>query len=155
MPLRFEEITDKNFHDCINLEVHPEQKDCFYFKSNRPNVMSLAEAYIYKDHKVLAIYDGETMVGTVFYSPKNDFGGAWLTRLMIDRRHQGKGFGRKAMKMLVERIRDETRGKCARLGTSYEPENSIAEKLYKNLGFRPSGEKLGDQIMVWLDLKSC
>ncbi|MFH0816172.1 MAG: GNAT family N-acetyltransferase [Methanobacteriota archaeon] len=152
MAIRFEEITDKNFHECIDLEVHPEQKDCFYFKSNRPNVMSLAEAHIYKDHKVLAVYDGETMVGTVFYSPENDFGGAWLTRLMIDRRYQGKGHGRRAMEMLIGRIREETHGKCARLGTSYEPDNRIAERLYKSLGFRPSGELLHGQTMVWLKL---
>jgi diamine N-acetyltransferase len=152
MPLRFEEITDKNFHECLALEVHPEQKDSFYFKSNRPNAMSLAEAYIYKDHKVLAIYDDETMVGTVFYSPKNDFGGAWLTRLMIDRRHQGKGLGRRTMEMLVERIREETHGECARLGTSYEPQNKVAEKLYKSMGFQASGDVLQGQIIVWLQL---
>jgi diamine N-acetyltransferase len=152
MNLRFEEITDENFHDCIALEVHPEQKDCFYFKSHKPNVMSLAEAYVYKGSKVLAIYDGDTLVGTVFYSPKNDDGDAWLTRLMIDRRHQGKGFGRRTMEMLIRRISDESAGQCARLGLSYEPENKVAESLYESLGFKPSGEVVHGQVVVWLDM---
>jgi diamine N-acetyltransferase len=153
MTLRFEEITDKNFHECIALEVRPEQKDCFYFKSNRPNVVSLAEAYVYKGSKVLAVYDGDVMVGTVFYSPKNEDGDAWLTRLMIDRRHQGKGHGRRTMEMLVDRIMNETAGTCIRLGLSYEPENKIAEKMYASLGFKPSGELLHGQVVVWLELK--
>jgi len=153
MRLTLEPITACNYHECIALEAFPEQKDCFYFKSNKPNVVSLAEAYVYKGSRVLAIYDSKTMVGALFYNPPKR-GKAWLTRLMIDRRYQRRGYGRKAMEMLVELVRKEARGKSVRLGLSYEPHNKVAEKLYHSLGFRPSGESVGEgQIVVWADIE--
>jgi diamine N-acetyltransferase len=158
MVLRFEEITGDNYHECISLEVSPDQADCFYFKSSKPNVMSLAEAYVFKNgSQVLAVYDDDLMVGALFYTPNtnpgnpNDSEGkAWLTRLMIDKRYQGKGYGRKTMEMLIERVRKEG---AKSLGLSYEPHNKVAEALYLSLGFRVSGEAIGEgQIVAWLEL---
>ena len=151
MVLRFAKITGKNYHECIALAVREDQADCFYFKSSKPNVMSLAEAYVFgSGSQVLAIYDGKTMVGALFYVPEVKDGKAWLTRLMIDQRYQGKGYGRTAMEMLIRRVRREG---AKRLGLSYEPHNKPAEALYRNLGFKP-GRKASGQIVAWLNLKN-
>jgi diamine N-acetyltransferase len=158
MALRFEEITGDNYHECIALEVSPDQANCFYFKSSKPNIMSLAEAYVFKNGSlVLAIYNDDTMVGALFYTPNTNpadpeesEGKAWLTRLMIDKRYQGKGYGRKAMEMLIERVRKEG---VTKLGLSYEPYNKVAEKLYLSLGFKNSGMTIGEgQIVAWLEI---
>lgn len=113
--------------------------------------MSLAEAYVFKrGSKVLAVYNGKTMVGALFYMPPKR-GKAWLTRFMIDKRYQGKGFGRRTMVMLIERVKIEG---ATMLGLSYEPYNKVAEELYLSLGFVPSGMTIGEgQIVVWLNLK--
>jgi diamine N-acetyltransferase len=151
MTIRFEEITENNYHECIALEVFPEQKDCFYFKSSKPNMMSLAEAYVFGNNsKVLAIYNDEAMVGAMFYNTSADSDGqAWLIRFMIDKRYQKRGFGRKALEMLIERVRKEG---AKTLNLCYEPYNKVGEKLYLSMGFRPTGETLGEQIVVRLDL---
>ena len=151
MALRFRRITGKNYHECMELSVRDDQADCFYFNSPKPNMMSLAEAYVFGGgSQVLAIYDGKTMVGALFYTPAGKHGKAWLTRLMIDRRYQGKGLGRKSMETLIRRVRKEG---AKRLGLSYEPHNKQAEKLYRSLGFRPGGKKNNaGQIVAWLDL---
>ncbi len=149
MALRFAKVTGRNYHECIALEVRPDQADCFYFNSSKPNVMSLAEAYVFGGNsQVLAIYDERTMVGALFYTPDVKPGKAWLTRLMIDRRFQGKGYGRKAMGMLFKRVRKEG---AKRLGLCFEPHNKPAELLYRSLGFKPSGKTHG-QTVAWLDL---
>lgn len=156
MTLKFRDVTEENFDEFIALEVKPGQKDNFFFKSTKPNIMSLAQIYIYKDHRILAVYADDIMVGSVFYSPNTNMLGipnrAWLTRFMIDRRHQGKGYGRQTMLMLFERIRKENGGPV-KLGLSYETHNKMAEKLYRSLGFEGSGEKLENQIVVWKRLE--
>ncbi len=152
MSLSFKEITADNYHELIDLEVKPDQKDCFYFKSTKPNVMSLAEAYVHKGSKVLAVHDDDTMIGSIFYNVYNLPDGkkeAWITRLMLDHRYQGKGFGRETMIMLIDRIKSEA-GESLRIGLSYEPENILAKNLYDGLGFEASGEMIGEQIIVWL-----
>ena len=154
MPLRFEEITDDNYHELIDLEVKPDQKNCFYFKSTKPNIMSLAEAYVRKGSKILAVYNDDTMIGCVYYhifklpEGKKE---AWITRFMIDQRYQGKGLGRETMNMLIAHIREEA-GEDVSIGLSYEPENALAKKLYDSLGFVPRGKMLGEQVVVWLEV---
>jgi len=155
MALRFVEITEKNYHELIELEVKPDQKNCFYFKSTKPNMMSLAEAYVRKGSEVLAVYDDETMIGCVYYHIYNPPDGkkeAWITRLMLDQRYQGKGLGRKTMEMLIARIKEEA-GESLSIGLSYEPENMLAKSLYDSLGFVPSGKIAGGQVVVWLAIE--
>ena len=151
MALRFEDITRENYHGLIDLEVFPEQKDCFYFRSSKPNMMSLAEAYVFGNNsKVLAIYDDDTMVGAMFYNlPPGPEGRAWLVRFMVDRRYQGKGHGRKALAMLIERVKGEG---AKTLSLCYEPHNKVGEKLYLGMGFRPTGEESEGQIVARIDL---
>ena len=156
MALQLREVTEDNYHEFVDLEVKPDQKNNFYFKSVKPNAMTLAQAYIYPDRKVMAVYDDETMIGSVFYTPKaeTDEGDtiAWLTRLMLDQRYLGKGLGRKTMELLIEKIKEEYGDNKFRLGLSYEPHNKVAEKMYTGMGFKPSGEIGRGQMGAGCDL---
>ena len=61
------------------------------------------------------------------------------------------GYASQAMLMLCDRVKAENPN-ARRLGLSYEPENLVAEKLYRSLGFRPTGEKHEGHIVVMVDL---
>ena len=152
--LEFRKVTDEIFEEFIELEVKPEQKDNFYFRKTKPNLWTLAQGYVNHPYsKVLAVYDDQTLIGSVFYSPNANPHAekreAWVVRLMIDQRYQGKGYGRQTMEFLLRRIHDENQGQRVRVGLSYEPHNKVAEGLYSSMGFEPSGEMLGDQFVVW------
>ena len=154
MSLELREVTDEIFEEFIELEVKPEQKDNFYFKRTKPNLWTLAQGYVNYEHSsVLAVFDDDTLIGSVFYSPNANPHAeereAWVVRLMIDQRYQGKGYGRQTMELLLHRIQEENDGQRVRIGLSYEPHNKVAENLYSSMGFEPSGEMLGDQIIVW------
>ncbi len=56
-------------------------------------------------------------------------------RLVIDKRYQGKGYGKEAMRPALEYIRTWPRGKAEYCRLSYEPENEVAGKLYSSFGF--------------------
>ena len=156
MTLEFREVTDENFNEFIELEVHEKQRNSFYFKRTKPNLWSLAQLHIHEGSKIVAIYAGGMLVGSMFYNsntaPLGEGNKAWLTRFMIDKRYQKRGYGRQAMLMLFERVKAENGSETVSLGLSYEPENKVAEELYRSLGFEGSGEIMEGQIVVWKEL---
>jgi diamine N-acetyltransferase len=74
----------------------------------------------------------------------------WIIRLMIAAEHQGYGYGRAAMHLLIDLI--ATRHGARQITTSYEPDNDVAASLYRSLGFRDTGEIDEGELVVILDL---
>lgn len=135
MSVSLREITPENFKECVNLKVAVGQE-----KFVASNVMSIAQAKIYYPQaNVFAVYAGDEMVGFVMYGFDTDDGRFYLGRLMIDERHQGKGYGRAATLDVVERLKQIEDCKEIYLYTS--PENIAGEKLYKSIGFEPTDER--------------
>lgn len=140
-------ITFDNFIECIKLEPKEEQKE--YVASN---LFSLAEAYIalsngYSIPMPYAIYDDEADE-----DDEDDETVYKIWRLMIDKKYQGRGYGRKAMEKALEIIRTFPYGKAELVVLSYKPENKIAKKLYESLGFKETGEMNDDEVWAVLHL---
>jgi len=137
-------ITVDNWQQCVRLTLKEEQRDFV-----APNMYSLAQA-AYETYCVpLAIYEGETMVGFVMYALNPDDNAYWIYRLMIDRDHQGKGYGREGMRQVIERLK--ALPGCDKIFISYEPENSAAEKLYESMGFAKTGRIEHNEIVSCLN----
>ena len=101
----------------------------------------------------MAIYEGDEMVGFVMYNIEQTKGeGAFISRVMIDHAHQGKGYGKAAFALLLEQIKAEAGPKCKRIGISYEPSNDIARKLYASFGFVETGEIEHGEVIARLPL---
>ena len=75
-----------------------------------------------------------------------------LWRFMIDQRFQGQGFGKAALKAVLEFIRSDPCGKAECCFLSYEPENAAAKTLYHSFGFLENGEMDGDEVVAVLKL---
>ena len=139
------EITPQNWHQCINLSVAEDQKGFV-----APNVYSLAQAKVYPSYTPLAIYHDDEMVGFSLHGIDPDDNEMGISRLMIDQRYQGKGYGRAALVQLIEMIRRDASLHAIYL--SFEPENKTAEALYKSLGFEHTGEIEGGELVMKLTL---
>lgn len=138
-------ITYDNFNECIKLEPNEEQKN--YVASN---IYSIAEAYVALTNNECipmpyALYNDDIMVGFIMLSYGEDdknkdenVYGIW--RFMIDKKYQGKGYGKEAMEKALELIRTFPHGKASRVYLSYEPENIVAKSLYASFGFEETGE---------------
>ena len=97
-----------------------------------------------------AIYAGEEPVGFVMLHEKP--GEAYLARLLVDFRHQGRGYGREAIRLVLERAR--LRG-CARVRLSHVPSNEAVARLYAGFGFRHTGVVDEDgEVEMALDLRA-
>ena len=86
---------------------------------------------------------------TGFFPEEGEHGRAWLDRLLTDRRFQGKGYGRAALRLLMASILQEF--SCWELYLSFVSENNRAQRLYESEGVRLTGEgdENGEQIMVF------
>jgi diamine N-acetyltransferase len=78
------------------------------------------------------------MVGFVMYGFDPDDEKFYLGRLMIDEKHQGKGYGKAATLAVIERLK-QTKD-CREIYLSFVPENTGAEKLYSSVGFERTGK---------------
>jgi diamine N-acetyltransferase len=145
------DVTIDNWRSVIELKVSEAQS-----KFVASNLFSLAESKFgveYQGHWKLfpqGIYDDDTPVG--FFMHGLNFGckeyECFILRLMIDEKHQGRGYGKAAMQIMLKQFVEDER--ITKMGISYEPENHIAQKLYISLGFVETGEiSDGELIAVY------
>ena len=141
MSVTLREITPENFKECINLKVADGQE-----KFVAANLMSIAQSKIYPTVSPFAVYDEDEMVGFVMYGFDTDDERFFLVRLMIDEKHQGKGYGKAATLEVIEQMRKTE--DCRELYLSFVPENTGAERLYKSIGFERTGEISEGEIVM-------
>jgi diamine N-acetyltransferase len=138
----FKEITRDNFWDSIELSVAQEQSD---FVTS--NAVSIAQAKVQPECIPLAIYDDDLMVGFTMYCIDEDDGEYWIYRMMIGKQYQSNGYGKKALKKLLEIIKQDKSHNKIFLGV--HKESTYAVKLYRSFGFDFNGQVFGSEhIMV-------
>lgn len=126
-------VTRDNFDAVICLRVADDQT-----RFVASNVYSLAEAYVESQFYPFAIDAADEPVGFTMYGFEEPTGRWWIVRLMIAHAHQGKGYGRRAMELLIP-LMVERHGMDSII-TSYDPGNDVAASLYRGLGFVDTGE---------------
>ena len=126
-------VTKENLDEVLNLKIYDSQAG---FVSS--TVESLAQAYVYQETAFpFAVYSDQEVVGFImmgFYEAKNYY---TLWKLLIDRDHQHKGCGRKALELGIAFLKD-----CfdvREIYTGVIPGNDAAKKLYESMGFRETG----------------
>jgi diamine N-acetyltransferase len=140
------EVTKENLWNIFALEVAPEQSR--YVATNE---MSIAQAYF--DREIAwfrAIYADETPVGFLMLSDDANEQRYFLWRLMIDARYQKLGFAKRALELLFDYVR--TRPGAKEILVSYRPGDAGPQGFYEKLGFVPTGEMLGDEVVLRRDL---
>jgi len=139
------ELTVDNWREAADLDVDDSQRGFV-----APNLRSIALSRFLPEWTPAAIYSGDTMVGFAFYGPRAPQ--AWhIMRFMIDKRYQGKGYGKAAMRELI-RIVKERAPDCQVIDLSYVPENDVASKVYADVGFRETGEVHGGEVVAAIQL---
>ncbi len=142
MRVTLREIDRENFKRCVRLEVSEDQREFV-----ATNVFSIAQSKVETTYEVRAVYDGDEMVGFVMYGWEEEENCHSLARLMIDRNHQGKGYGRAATEEVIRRLRAEPG--CKQIVLSVNPANAGARALYESLGFVETGRvAYGEDVML-------
>lgn len=75
-----------------------------------------------------------------------------ILRLMIDKEHQNRGYGREAMAKIMAFIRSFPAGPAECCWISYKQDNLAAKKLYESFGFQDNGDVFNGESITVLQL---
>jgi diamine N-acetyltransferase len=142
------DVTADNWHAVVALELDPEQEDLV-----ATNAESLVEARSDPDARPRAIYAGERVVGFLMYDVyqrRDKSRGASIYRFMIDRSHQGKGYGRAALGKALDEIRAVPG--LRKISIRYMPDNPVAKPFYASFGFAEVGKDEDGEMIAELVL---
>ena len=135
------EVTADTVRAIIRLKVKPTQT---HFVAE--NATSIAQAYFEPKAWFRAIYADETPVGFVMLFDDPEKPEYFLWRYMIDRRYQGMGFGRQALRQVIDYVRG--RPGATEMLLSYVPAEGSPEPFYARLGFVNTGAvEDGENVM--------
>jgi diamine N-acetyltransferase len=144
--IQLELVTECTFKKVVDMKLPPEQ-GCFV----APNVVSLAQAWLYYDNaRPYAICNDDNVVGFIMLDWDEGERSVGIWRFMIAPEHQCKGYGRKALEAAIKLAREA--GTIDLLRLSYVPNNKLARDLYYSLGFRENGDVEDGEIVMTLPL---
>lgn len=112
------------------------------------NAFSIAQAHFDEHAWFRAVYADETPVGFIMISDKPDIPEYFLWRFMIAGDHHGKGFGRRAIELLVEHVK--SRPEATELLVSCGQGEGSPEGFYQKIGFKHDGNRYGKEIGLTL-----
>jgi diamine N-acetyltransferase len=139
------EVTAETVRTICCLDVSEEQK---HFVA--PNSVSIAQAYFEPKAWFRAIYADETPVGFLMLYDDPEETDYFLWRYMVDARYQKLSFGKRAMDLLLEYVR--SRPGADELRLSCHPGEDGPEPFYRRYGFGLTGNMLGDEAEMRIDL---
>lgn len=145
--IELRKIDGNNIEEVIALDVDDKQKEFL----ETTNLKSFADAHMLNEDGIqanpLAIYADDTIIGFLMYiydttdheSFQNEayYGEKtyFIWHFMIDKRYQGKGYGRLAFDKLLADIENRSYGDAQNTGLFYHKNNFTAKELYASFGF--------------------
>jgi ribosomal-protein-alanine N-acetyltransferase len=100
----------------------------------------------------LAVRTRDEVVGFLMWAhDPDDLGSYWLGGVMIDKKHQGRGYGRDALRAAIGYL--STMPGCRVVALSYLQDNEVAAALYASLGFVETGEMEHDEVVARLPVR--
>lgn len=142
-------VDESNFLDVFHLKLG-EGQDSYV---SHP-IRSLAQAYVYRTQcQPFAIFDGETVVGYVMVIYDDDIPEYDVWHMMIDASRQEKGYGKAALKLVLDYIRQKPFGSSNRVALTCNKNNSNALALYTRMGFELTGVEDEDEVELALTLE--
>ncbi|MER9686736.1 GNAT family N-acetyltransferase [Mesorhizobium sp. M0139] len=130
--IRLVSVTGANRALVAALEMAADQMD---FVAS--NAESLDEAETDGDARPRVVMAGDRVVGFLMYEAPQDDDEARIYRFMIDRVHQGQGYGKAALREVLDEIM--RLGHISHVSICYEPGNEAARRLYRAAGFVEEG----------------
>ncbi len=126
-------VTEKNLYAVLQIQGKPNQRH--YVSSTAE---SLAQAYAYSETAYpFAVCNDNQVVGFImmgYYAEKEYY---TLWKLLIDARHQGLGYGKRAVTLGIDFLKRNFQ--VDKVYTGVLPDNLTAKRLYLSLGFQETG----------------
>lgn len=139
------EVTADTVREICDLAVRDDQKGFV-----APNAVSIAQAYFSKEAWFRAVYADDAPVGFVMLYDDPEKPEYFLWRFMIDARYQSMDFGRRALRIVIDHVRQ--RPNATELLTSVVQEEGGPQAFYERLGFALTGAFEDGEALMRLGL---
>ncbi|MBT8193846.1 MAG: GNAT family N-acetyltransferase, partial [Acidimicrobiia bacterium] len=136
-----QEVTKETLWSVMTLEVAEDQGHLV-----APNSMSIAEAYFEPKAWFRAICADEAPVGFLMLFDDPDAPRYYLWRMMLAEGQQRKGYGTRALELLVEYVR--SRPNATEIIVGAIPGEGSPQAFYERFGFVPTGEVKGGEVQL-------
>lgn len=130
-------LTRFNWEEIAKLKTAEDQIDFL-----PTNLFSIAQAR-FEPSELFGVYVQEEAVGFIMLCKWAEI--YWITRIMIDERHQGNGYGKTALQKIIQYLKNKPGTKEVR--TSILHKNAFAEYLFTTAGFERTS-RLDDKEFV-------
>lgn len=133
--IRLTDIAEENWMDVARLSVAEDQRT---FLDSPIGI--LARGYVYRasNARVIGIADDQTLIGLALVRDLNEEPACYdLQQFMIDRRFQQKGYGSKALSLILAVLRQERNYNCVEV--CVHKANAPALWMFKKAGFQDTG----------------
>ena len=149
MSICLKPVDENNFLDVFHLKLG-EGQDRYV---SHP-IRSLAQAYVYRAQcQPFGVYDDEKVVGYVMVIYDYDIPEYDIWHMMIDVSQQGKGYGKAALKLVLDYIRQKPFGISNRVALTCNKSNASALALYTHMGFKYTGTEDEDEVELSLTME--
>jgi len=141
-----------NYYPIMMLELADDQTDYVWTNSG-----PLAEAAYVPGFWPRALYLGEEPIGLGLWGPfypgyaydhPAEPGAYIIDHVMVDRRRQGKGYGRRLVDLMIAEM--QAQPDCRRILLAVHPGNARAIALYRKMGFAEIARTHEDDILMEL-----
>lgn len=139
--IRLETVNPDNWR--LRLRVSDAQKS---FVADSATILARAYAYRESRSKAYVIYNDTLPVGMALYYDCAELNAYDLSQLFIDERYQGNGFGIEATKQILDKMKSDS--KYDKVMLCYIDGNEVAKNMYEKLGFKLTGDRDEDEIIM-------
>lgn len=139
MEITLRNVSEDNFFDIINLKSELEQEKKFQLFETMvgSNAFFIAYASV-KGWVNRALYEGDTLIGFATHGLDDQNDRYEMVSMMLGHQFQGKGYGKPALKAVIDDMVKEYN--CKEIYLTVIPFNENAIRVYTALGFEPTGE---------------
>ena len=145
-------VDESSFQAVLDLKISEADERARFVS---PNVRSLADAWLYRENGdvfPMAIYWDKQVVGFLLLEIDKDEAEYFIWRIMIGQQYQGRGYGRKAVEVLIKKAQMDST--CNHIVAGYVVGNEKMKRLLTSLGFQETGFiKENNEVAMRLDLK--
>ena len=148
--MRLVDITNENWEAVILLTSNEDGSHTIGEKYVASNAYSIEQSIYEKGWVTKAIELEGTLIGFAMYGWCEEDNIYEICRLMLDRRYQGKGYGKQAVTLILEEMQRQFQ--CKDIYLSVALDNIVAKHLYEKVGFVTTGEVVDDEEVYKLNI---
>lgn len=147
--VRLKNIDEDNWMDILLLTTSDDGQPRVVEKYVASNALSICQAVYEETWTVKGVYCGKAPIGFVMYGYSKERDEYEICRLMIDYRHQGKGFGSIALKLCLDEL--FAMEDCEAVYLLVNKDNDRAKHIYEKNGFYATDSMVGDEQLYCIE----